>query len=301
MISIYMKNIDQITKLKVMKTPRSIDVEITSKCNLRCKYCYLYNSSGDTGIDLSTEEWLQFFDELGKCSLMNICIAGGEPFIRNDLKELINGIVKNKMRFSILSNGTLITDDIAYFLSKTGRCNFIQISIDGSNPSIHDACRGVGSFKKAIKGIQILLKHKIQVAVRVTIQRYNVHDLENIAYLLLVKLGLKSFSTNSAGYLGLCKVNSEFMLLSEKERSTAMKTLIKLSKEYHGRIRAQAGPLAEALQLIEIDKKIEKRQNLHKNRGYGYLTGCNNSNEAEIYIKKFINQLIEKDLASLSL
>ena len=58
------------------------------------------------------------------------------------------------MRFDILSNGTLITDEMAAFLASTGRCDGIQVSIDGSIPMTHDVFRGEGNFLKAIRGIE---------------------------------------------------------------------------------------------------------------------------------------------------
>jgi MoaA/NifB/PqqE/SkfB family radical SAM enzyme len=90
------------------------------------------------GQDLSKEEWLQFFEELNRCAVMNVTLQGGEPFCRKDLPELVEGIVRNRMRFNILSNGTLITDEMAAFLASTGRCNGVQVSIDGSVPTTHD-------------------------------------------------------------------------------------------------------------------------------------------------------------------
>ena len=86
--------------------------------------------------DLSTEEWLQFFDELGSLGVMNLSLAGGEPFIREDLTILLEGIVRNRMRFSLLSNGALIDDEMAAFLAGTGRCDHVQISVDGSKARI---------------------------------------------------------------------------------------------------------------------------------------------------------------------
>ncbi len=109
------------------------------------------------------------------------------------------------MRYSLLSNGTLITDEMAAFLKQTGRCNYVQVSIDGSGPSPHDKSRGSGNFAKAVAGIRTLQQHQVPVAVRITINRYNVDDLEAMARLLLEDLNLLSFSTNSAGYLGLCR------------------------------------------------------------------------------------------------
>jgi SynChlorMet cassette radical SAM/SPASM protein ScmE len=132
---------------------------------------------------------------------MNVTISGGEPFFRKDLPELVEGIVRNRMRFNILSNGTLITDEMAAFLASTGRCDGVQISIDGSVPTTHDACRGEGNFLKAMQGIKSLQKHNVPVSVRVTIHKQNVWDLENVSKLLLEEVGLSSFSTNSSSTL----------------------------------------------------------------------------------------------------
>ncbi len=30
--------------LTVMRTPRTLDIEITARCNLRCRYCYFFNN-----------------------------------------------------------------------------------------------------------------------------------------------------------------------------------------------------------------------------------------------------------------
>jgi SynChlorMet cassette radical SAM/SPASM protein ScmE len=256
----------------VMRMPRLVDLEITSRCNLRCKYCYYYENPAVEYRDLPTEAWLNFFDELGRSNVMEVCIAGGEPFMRKDLPELIAGIIRNRMRFSILSNGGLITDEIAAFLADTPRCNYVQISIDGSRPEPHDAARGQGSFEKAVRGIRILQAYDIPVAVRVTIHRHNVHDLENIARFLLEDLGLPSFGTNAAGYLGSCRSHAKELLLSTREREVAMTTLLRLSKKYVGRIVATAGPLAEARMW---NRMMEARKN--EEPGFsngGYLTGC---------------------------
>ena len=90
---------------KVMRTPRKLDIEITARCNLRCRYCYFFNNPAVEYRDLPTDEWLTFFDELGSLGVMNVTLAGGEPFIREDLPTLLEGIVRNRMRFSLLSNG----------------------------------------------------------------------------------------------------------------------------------------------------------------------------------------------------
>ena len=259
--------------MKLMRTPRSVDLSITNRCNLRCTYCSHFTGAGDVGQDLPKEEWLQFFEELNRCAVMNVTIGGGEPFCRKDLSELIEGIVRNRMRFNILSNGTLITDEMAAFLAATGRCDGVQVSIDGSVPTTHDACRGEGNFIKAMQGIKSLQNHNIPVPVRVTIHKENVRDLENVARLLLEEVNLPSFSTNTASYMGLCRQNTEQVQLTFEERSLAMETLLRLTKKYNGRISATAGPLAEGRDWLAMEKALREGQ--ESIDGRGYLSGCN--------------------------
>lgn len=256
----------------LMRAPRSVDISITGRCNLRCKYCSHFSSAGDSGSDLPKEEWLKFFRELNKYAVFNVTLQGGEPFFREDLKELINGIVQNRMRFSILSNGTLITEKTASFLSATGRCDSVQVSIDGSTPVTHDVFRGKGTFFKAIRGVKHLQKHNVPVSVRVTIHKNNVMDLDGIAGLLLDDIGLEGFSTNAASYMGLCRQNSEMIQLTAEERSIAMEDLLRLNKKYNGRINASAGPLADGVTWLEMERarRLMKKGMSSK----GYLTGC---------------------------
>jgi MoaA/NifB/PqqE/SkfB family radical SAM enzyme len=47
-----------------MRTPRTLDIEITARCNLRCRYCYFFNNSAVDYRELPADEWLKFFDEL---------------------------------------------------------------------------------------------------------------------------------------------------------------------------------------------------------------------------------------------
>ena len=88
--------------------PKNVDISITGRCNLRCQYCF-YADEMVALSDLPTERWLAFFEELGELAIQRVTLSGGEAFTRPDLFELIDGVIANKMRYSILSNGTLIT------------------------------------------------------------------------------------------------------------------------------------------------------------------------------------------------
>jgi SynChlorMet cassette radical SAM/SPASM protein ScmE len=258
--------------MRLMSAPSSLEVAITGKCNLRCLYCFHFTSAMDVPEDLPTEAWLTFFEELGRLAVLRLTIEGGEPFIRPDFPEILEGVVKNRMRFNILSNGTLITDELAAFLAATRRCDSVQISIDGSGPATHDPCRGEGNFSKALRGLENLQRHRVPVQVRVTINRYNLEDLPAVAGLLLDEVGLPGFSTNSADYMGICRSQADKIQLTAADRSRAMALLWELGKKYPGRITANAGPLAEARDWSRII------QDCHSGRepatGRGHLVSC---------------------------
>ena len=258
--------------LKAMATPRTVEANVTSRCNLRCRYCSFFDNSATQYQDLPTGPWLRFFDECGDCGVMNVVLAGGEPFIREDLRTLIEGIVHNRMRFELLSNGALIDDGMAAFLSDTGRCNHVQVSVDGSKPETHDACRGRGAFAGAVRGLRILQQHGVPTTARVTVHHHNVHDLENVARLLLEELGLERIGTNSAGYLGSCRQHAADVLLTPEDRQEAMEALLRLSARYEGRISAAAGPLAEGRRWREMGEARAAGSPAFSNGGR--LTGC---------------------------
>jgi SynChlorMet cassette radical SAM/SPASM protein ScmE len=254
--------------------PHSIDVDITTHCNLRCSYCSHFSSDGDVDTDLSLEEWSKFFKECSSIGIMSITLGGGEPFFRKDIRQIIEEIVKNKMRFSALSNGALIDDDLAEFLKNTKRCDSVQVSIDGANADLHDKFRGKGSFDKALKGLQTLLKNDVGATARVTLNKYNYHSFSETAKLLLEDLKLSSFSTNSVCYFGLSRENNDSMAMNAKEFSEAMRIIEETQKKYPNQIGAQAGPQACTEMWEQIEKAVNGDESAIQESRCGFLGSC---------------------------
>ena len=262
--------------ISINDAPETIDVSVTGKCNLHCPYCF-YSESMEKRSDLQTEEWLKFFDELGTIAVKDVVVSGGEAFVREDFWEIIDSLIKNRMRYSILTNGTLITEkEIDEFNQgkRRIRLDHVQVSIDGSSEETHDRIRGKGNFDKAIKGLKLLLEAGLPATVRVTMNQYNIDDIENIAALLLDEIGLSSFSSNDASPLGAGCENQKSVVLTSKQQLQAMKTLGKLEEKYNGRITSMAGPLAKFHCYKEMeDAKAEVRTDESGQKGY--LTACN--------------------------
>lgn len=262
------------SKNKKFPPPKSISISITGKCNLKCNYCFYANEMVGLN-DLSTGTWLKFFAKLGKIGIMDASLTGGEALLRPDIFELIDGIIANRMRYNILSNGTLIDEKLLKKFAQGKRLlrlDYIQVSIDGSTASIHDQSRP-GSFDKAIRGLKLLKEAGFPLAVRVTINRRNLNDLENIAKLLLEDIGISSFGNNEAMPIGSgCRSNAD-MSLSPKEQMAAMAIIGRLQRRYPGRLQAAAGPQTKRKMYGEM---VHARRTGEKAHTWtmGYLTAC---------------------------
>jgi len=163
----------------------SFQWHITEKCNLRCKHCYQenYTDSADISVEELKDIASKLLATLSKWKKKgDVSITGGEPFVRKDIFSFLEYLDSSDeiSDLHILSNGTMITDEIVEELKKLKKLNSIQISLDGSCAKTHDRIRGRGNFEKAIRGIRILVRHGIDVKVMFTLQRCNMKDVPSL-------------------------------------------------------------------------------------------------------------------------
>jgi radical SAM protein with 4Fe4S-binding SPASM domain len=139
--------------LPVQRTPslKSLFIHITRRCNLHCPHCYV--SCTDKQMDLSADTIISLINTLVKEGGDSLTISGGEPLLHPEIKHILSYSSK-QLAVRLLTNGSLIDKQMANFLASHGI--FVQISLDGSMASIHDAIRGAGSYERAIAAIHLL-------------------------------------------------------------------------------------------------------------------------------------------------
>ena len=156
--------IDQFLKSGYSLFPSTICIEITYRCNLRCKTCWFYGNSG-----IFKNKKIKEFDELSFIKLKKLIdditfwkpyvyITGGEPLLNKNTLPLIRYAVKKRFITGVVTNGILINTKNAEDIIKSG-LSFLTISIDGP-ANVHDSIRGVKCFEKAILGIENIVKMK---------------------------------------------------------------------------------------------------------------------------------------------
>ncbi|MCQ4575368.1 MAG: radical SAM protein [Candidatus Brocadiales bacterium] len=118
-------------------------IDVTNRCNLRCRHCYFYAHDYESEPELTDDEWIEKFEGLKKegfpfyqCSWI-----GGEPLLRKSLIERGMGYFRSNM---VTTNGTIelpCWPDVNFY-----------VSLDGPR-DMHDSMRGAGTYDRITKNI----------------------------------------------------------------------------------------------------------------------------------------------------
>lgn len=163
-------------------------VIVTYRCNARCNMCNRYKAPSRADEEITIET----IKKLPPMYFTNI--TGGEPFIRNDLKEIVRELYKKSDRIVISTNG-YFTDRIIDLCKEFPNIG-IRISIEGLEET-NDKIRGLkDGFKKGYETLKLLRQMGMKdVGFGMTVQDLNANDLVPL-YDISNELGLE-FATAS--------------------------------------------------------------------------------------------------------
>ena len=169
----------RLKKLKVL------NLTITGQCNMKCKHCGAVDCMvSKEKRELTTEEYISVINQAVELGCRNIIIAGGEPFLRKDIFDILKFADSRNIVCSILINGLLINEEIIGKLEELRNFSYVRISLDYVDNKKMEEFRGVeGIVDKVIKVVKLLVNNKIRVGVGMTIMPDNLHEIESVATL----------------------------------------------------------------------------------------------------------------------
>ena len=170
---------------------------VSSACNLACRYCYYLKTDklreyekpredGNSKVPhVMSEQLLELFTRqyLDAQTQQEVLFTwhGGEPllrpvsFYRKALRLQQQYGRGRQIDNCLQTNGTLLNDEWCRFFHDN---NFlIGISIDGTQ-QMHDAYRGKGSWRRVMKGIELLQRHDVQWNAMATVNHMNASEPE---------------------------------------------------------------------------------------------------------------------------
>jgi MoaA/NifB/PqqE/SkfB family radical SAM enzyme len=172
--------------------PRFVCFPVTFRCNSRCQMCNIWQNP-DPGEEISLTKIDEVFSNHLFKNVEEVVLHGGEPTLREDLKDIYEIVFKSCPKLKNIISSTnglkprLVDKRVNEILSVTNpkKINLtFTVSIDGLKDS-HEKIRGIkGGFDRAVESIKVLKKYQaeypIEVQIITVIQPQNLQDLEKL-------------------------------------------------------------------------------------------------------------------------
>jgi AdoMet-dependent heme synthase len=132
-------------------------------CNLTCSHCFISCSPTNRSFGfLTLADIHRRLDESVPLGVKEYYFTGGEPFLNPDMTE----ILVETLRYgpaTVLTNGTVLRDEWLQRLRAADDTSLFslefRVSIDGCSPEANDPVRGLGTFERAMRGVEKLIAH----------------------------------------------------------------------------------------------------------------------------------------------
>ncbi len=196
--------------------PEFIILDVTHRCNLKCNICEIRKDRSSE--ELKTEEIKDLIDQAREWGVSEFVLSGGEPFVREDIWEILDFVKERNFRIGVLTNGILLNEDFIKRLLPYLSCDALSlnISIDAMTPSIQDDIRGSqGCFERTMHGLTILSDLKIKHS-NINFNTISIILNENLEELLPLVNLLKSLRVNS---IQLQPLLSNNLIMKQRQRN----------------------------------------------------------------------------------
>lgn len=166
--------------------PMNATLEITQRCNIRCKHCYNFDrdlpladpSCGSSAPELSREEILRLITDLQQAGCFFLNFTGGEALLHPDLFAFMDHAANLNMAVSLLTNGVLLRPGLAAQLAAYPNLIRVAVSVYGATAATHDAItQAHGSFVRTWAGMERLRARGVAVFLKFIVMRSNAHEV----------------------------------------------------------------------------------------------------------------------------
>lgn len=171
-------------KIKTKRVPLSFDLEITARCNLNCRHCYINLPAGHREAkeqELTAAEILDIAAQAVDMGAMWCLITGGEPLLRKDFAEIYMGLKRLGLLVSVFTNATLINREYIELFTKYPPRD-IEITVYGVTRRTWEAVtRQPGSFENFMSGLDSLMADGVPIRLKAMAIQSNLHEQQAIA------------------------------------------------------------------------------------------------------------------------
>ena len=203
-----------------------IGIEISNKCNLDCKFCYL-GENKNLGEEIPTERVREIGKTLKKLGFLITVFLGGEPLVREDFVSLYKYFYSLGLLPALATNGTLIDENIAKLFKKYPPSCLVVSIYAGSDEGYEKITKRKGVFTTIVKGLDFLKNENVNFVLRFLITKDSLDEIEKMKK--LVHHYNVFYIVNAAKYVR--GVHERKLCLQEDKYKIKYKDMVTLKKK----------------------------------------------------------------------
>lgn len=160
-------------------------LHVTQRCNLDCVGCYSADAARNHVADLPLERLRAILDDLAQSGVEHLVVSGGEPFLRDDLPEILRHAKEavGITAIDVLTNGTCLTEQKLQAIAPYA--DRVSVSFDGAAPDAVPAVRRRQLYDQLVDAVRMVQRAGIAAHIIPTLHGRNIDDVE--AYVALAE------------------------------------------------------------------------------------------------------------------
>jgi pyrroloquinoline quinone biosynthesis protein E len=222
----------------MIPNPLALIAEITHRCPLHCVYCSNPLELAAVNSELSTQEWIDVFQQAGKLGMLHAHFTGGEPLSRPDLMELVAGARGAGLYTNLITSGLGLAEPRLQALVEAG-LDHIQLSFQDSRADSANWIAGAKAHAHKIELSRIIRSHKIAFTVNLVIHRQNIDHLEEMIG-FIEQLAPERMEIAHTQYYGWALQNRAALLPTRAQLERAVETVAAAETRLAGLIRVDS-------------------------------------------------------------
>ena len=163
--------------------PLSGTFELTARCNLDCRMCYIHKRKKDGEAarrELRAGEWLDLARTARDSQMLLLLLTGGEPLLRPDFRDIYKGCQELGLLLSVNTNGSLVDEEMVEFFRENPPLR-INITLYGASAETYGRlCGDPSAYERTYRAVGALKEAGVRIKLNYSATPWNVGDLPTV-------------------------------------------------------------------------------------------------------------------------
>jgi pyrroloquinoline quinone biosynthesis protein E len=214
--------------------PYTLIAELTYRCPLRCPYCSNPLDYAQHDAELDTATWLRVFKEAEALGVVQLNLTGGEPLVRDDLEQLVEGARALDLYMNLITSGVPLRRERLARLRELGLDN-VQLSIQDVTAAESDRIAGLRAYDRKREVATWVKALGMPLTLNVVLHRDNLDHVPGLIA-LAESMGADRLELANTQYLGWALATRQALLPSRERLARAREVALAARHRLRGRM-----------------------------------------------------------------